>query len=274
MSLEAALAENTATMKQLIAVLQSTCLPTTGASAAEMSSAATDTKATRGRKPKDGAAGNAATEQGGSPGSPTAAPSAQGAAGAGASLTNDSGAVRYIHIEANRTVAAIQPGEVMPSIAGMVEINAEQYASLKAQYAAPVPSSGAAATGAAAAAPASSTPAASTASAPASSGAQTSTGADGQGVLAGCQKLHGHLGNNGLGALLKKYIVAENGFDAAAVASPKVPALIAKAADLGAKVAADIDALLKLPKDATADAIAATLAPQPAAAADNSGFFG
>lgn len=44
---------------------------------------------------------------------------------------------KYIHIEKNRTVAEIKPGDAMPSIEGTVEISKAEFERLKAEYSKP-----------------------------------------------------------------------------------------------------------------------------------------
>ena len=46
--------------------------------------------------------------------------------------------MKFIHIEKNRTVAEIKPGDTMPSIEGTVEIGKAEFERLKAEYSKPV----------------------------------------------------------------------------------------------------------------------------------------
>jgi len=46
---------------------------------------------------------------------------------------------RYFHDAAHRTVYQIEPGQVVPSVPGAVEIDAANFSSLKATYSAPPP---------------------------------------------------------------------------------------------------------------------------------------
>jgi hypothetical protein len=101
---------------------------------------------------------------------------------------------RYFHIPAHNTVAAVKPGEVIPSIPGIEEITGGTYADLKAKYASALVPSG----NGASAAPA--TGAAATASpAVQPPSPVTSTTADsGVELTELCKKLHARDGNEGL----------------------------------------------------------------------------
>jgi hypothetical protein len=238
MSLEQALAENTAALNRLSSILQSgaivpagTTTPVAGETATSSTPAAEPAKRTRKAKEE--------------PASQTPAPgNLQSGVNDGkrTSLQLQEGhpeGTRYFHIPSHRTVAAVKPGEVIPSLPGLEEIAGDSYTRLKAEYAAPVPPSGAAQSGAAAAAPASTTPAASPASPTASAQPQpastaTSPALDGPALTAKCQALHKAQGNPGLKQVLDKFAVTN------------VPGLIAKSAEYAA-ISAFIDSLLTPP---------------------------
>jgi hypothetical protein len=111
MSLEQALAENTAVMKQLITVMQS------AAHGAE-----SETKPARTKKAD----------------APAAAPAAIPSASIG--HTNDAAGnpigTEYFDVPAHNTVYAVKPGEHNPTVAGAIRIADSQYVTKKAQYAA------------------------------------------------------------------------------------------------------------------------------------------
>lgn len=258
MSLEVAIQENTAAIKMLIAVMQSASAIGTNASAefAGTSTAQPGTTTSKGARSKKGdtstATGSTSTDTSVNDGKKVSVKLQPG----------DPEGTRYFHIEKHRTVAAVKPGEVIPAgIEGMIEIDGEQHASLRAQYAAPVPSSAAAPIGASAAAPASSSPSASTASSPTSAPSpQVASGPiDGPAVKDKCVAVHGLHGNDGLLLVLQKHKAAN------------VPGLIANS-EVHAAAAADLDKLASLPKGTAIDALKAALVP--AAAVDNSSLFG
>lgn len=97
MSLEQAVQENTAVLKTLVTLLQSGASLTPAAA------------------------------------TPAPAPAEKPAAKAKA----DKPVTKYIHIEKNRTVAEIKPGDTMPTIEGTVEITKEEHDRLKAEYSTP-----------------------------------------------------------------------------------------------------------------------------------------
>jgi hypothetical protein len=242
MSLEEALNRNTAAVERLIAVMQSTSLPETPAGEAPATA-----KATRGGKGKVDAPAPSPT-----PAAPQTtsvrATVPLGAANDGKTpslklAAGDPEGTLYFHVAAHSTVAAVKPGEVVPNMAGLVEVDGEVYATLKAQYAAKVPPAAGAAP---AASPAPATPSASTASSSAPATSPQAGSADtGAQVLAKCQALHKAKGNPALAEMLKTY-----GVD-------RVPALVA----LTDKHAAILDAL------------AVALGEKPAAAAEGVDLF-
>lgn len=231
MSLEQALAENTATLKLVLAALQAGALVPAGAAQTAVATAAAETtapKATRARKP--------AAETPAASTTPTAAATTNdGKREMPNRLVDDPQGTLYFHIAKHNTVAKVLPGEVIPSIEGIEECSGTQYQNWKSHYAAQVPSSGAAPTGGSAAAPASSTPAAGPASSQASAPSQpASTGdapLDAKALTAKCQELHKAQGNDGLLDVLKHFGVT------------RVPDLVSKA-DKAAEIAAYIDAKL------------------------------
>lgn len=235
MSLEQAIQANTAAIERLIAVMQSGTLPT-GSPAAEP----TTTGTRRGRKAATTAetsAGSSATSDttGTSEASTSASTAAAGSevndgktvaantgtddsAGTGtpgnraadgkeylAPGVNNTSATRYIHIPAHNTVAAIKPGELIPNIAGTLEITEAQYTTLKAQYSVPLQAVGSGSTSAAAPA---ATPSATPASSPSPA---ASPAADGPKVMELCKALHARDGNDSLRTVLEKFKVGRVG---------------------------------------------------------------
>jgi hypothetical protein len=197
MSLEAAIAANTAAVERLIAVLQSQQITPAADASAD------NTAVKRTRKAKETPAANDSGQQ---PGSPDASTDKSAVAlhsgvndGKRTSMNlqpGDPEGTRYFHIPAHNTVAAVKPGEVIPSIPGIEEITGSAYADLKAKYAsAMVPSEGAAASAATATTPAAATPSASTASQTTS---VASPGIDGPAVMEIFKKLHARDGNDGV----------------------------------------------------------------------------
>jgi hypothetical protein len=220
MSLEQALAENTAVMKQLIAVLQSGVIPAApqpeGAKPAKGGKKASDTPPAGVTTGKDNALGT---------------------------VEGDPTGTRYWLIEKHNTVYAQRPGEPDPGFDGAVITTAAQYLEKKAEYALILPT---AAAGAPTGSPAAG---ASTAGAPTASSNSPATSApaalDGPAIVAKCQALHKAQGNEGLKKVLDKFSVA------------KVPEMVAKTAQYG-EIGAFIDALLN-PQPAAAPAEPANL---------------
>lgn len=207
MSLEEALNRNTETMERLIATLQSGALP--GGQPADT------TKAT-GRGKKETPA-------------PTQAPTPPAAQVDRTKLQpGDPAGTIYLHIAKHRTVAAIKPGDVMPTVDGAVEVNGDEYAKLKAEYTVVPPAAAGAQTGSPAANPASGGPGASTAS---SQTQGASPAMDGPAITEKCKTLHLKQGNEGVKKVLAKFGVTN------------VPGLLTKTADYLA-IADYIDELL------------------------------
>lgn len=259
MSLEQALAENTAALNRLATILQSGAILPAGTAtpvAAAAAAAAAEPTAPKGTRAKKETPATTAQPAAAIPGATGAMRMPLGVANAGTlpSLglqAGDPEGTLYFHIESHRTVAAVKPGEIVPNMAGIAEVDGATYAALKAKYAAPVPSSGAAAAGGAAAAPASTTPAASTASPQVSAQPQpastaTSPVLDGPAITAKCQALHKAQGNAGLKQVLDKFAVTN------------VPGLVQKTAEYPL-IANFIDSLLN---------------PQPAAQPAEANLFG
>ncbi|MDP2263256.1 MAG: hypothetical protein Q8K24_08870 [Hydrogenophaga sp.] len=203
MSLEQALAENTAAIKHLITV---------------MSSVQHVAPATSAKKEKQTATPAAEVAAPAAVAAPAPAPTAD-------SLGNPVGTV-YIHIPAHKTVAAVKPGDVMPSLPSQETVTAEQYTALRQQYAANLPAAVATAPAAAAPAPA----AAPVATAP-SVAAPAATASGFPDVVAKIKELHALVGNDGLTPFLAKHGVS------------RVPELAGKASNdaLIAEVQALID---------------------------------
>jgi hypothetical protein len=185
MSLEQALAENTAVMKQLITVMQS------AAHGAE-----SEAKPARAKKTE------AAT-----PAVPT--PSAPVTLGGD---TNDAAGnpigTLYFDVAAHNTVYAVRPGDHNPTVAGAVQVADTQYLTLKAKYAAnfnlPPAASAAPAAPAPAATPTTvaTAPTAPAPAAPASAGSAEPTFVD---VVAKFKELIGLAGNPPMAKILAVY---------------------------------------------------------------------
>lgn len=108
---------------------------------------------------------------------------------------------RHWHIAAHNTVYEQKPGDPDCNLPGAVLISAEEYARLKAEYAAKFPTGAQAQpTGTSAPAPAPSTPAASTASAQGSSEAPTMAS-----ITAKLQAIHKRDGNAGVAKVLQQF---------------------------------------------------------------------
>lgn len=132
MSLEQALAENTAAMNRLVTVLttateaQASLAVTAGAT--QSAAAQPEVKATRTRK-----AAATTTEQ--APATTTTAVTA--AAGSfGPVVEGDAEGTRYFVIPKHNTVCAIQPGDAIPNMESQVEVSGANYLIAKAQLAA------------------------------------------------------------------------------------------------------------------------------------------
>lgn len=205
MSLEVALQENTAAIKQLIVVLSSAGHAVT-APAAE----------TKGRAKKTETVVEAAA-----PAATPAAPAAD------TGHTNDAAGnpigTKYFDVPAHNTVYAVKPGEVEPQVAGAQAISDTQFVAKKAEYAKnfQTPAAQASAAPAAPAQPA----AATTATGEPSAAPQADTASTGNpepsfvDVVNKCRELHGVAGNDGLAAFLSKH------------GAGKVPELQGKAAN-------------------------------------------
>lgn len=234
MSLEVAINRNSDLLEKLIATLQSGAVLGVAAETAAAKPAS--------RKKVDTPAAGAAAGQ-----EPAAAATATyPATNDGRTLSvklvaGDVEGTRYFHIAAHNTVAAIAPGESIPELAGIVEVDGDQYTGLKAGYAAQFPTSAAGAqTSSPAATPASTSPAASPASATPQSASAAAVTLDGPALTQKCKDLHGKLGNDGLKQVLTKF------------GADKVGTLITKTADYPA-IVAFIESLLN-PQAAAAPA--------------------
>lgn len=213
MSLEAKIEVLTAAVDRLTAVLQSAGIPTTSADTQDAAAASTAGTTRKPRSPKKDEQTAAVGATTGSPASNTAEfPSVNDGRTKSVKLrSGDPEGTRYFHIAAHNTVAAIKPGEPIPSLPGMAEIDGEEYDALKAKYS-PAPSTQGAATTGAAASPASASPSASTASASTSVAAATSPATvDGPGIVEKCKALHARDGNEGLKKVLEHFKVARVG---------------------------------------------------------------
>lgn len=226
MSLEAALTRNSDLLERLIATLQSGALP--GAPAT------TDTTT----KPR-------ANKKADTPAPPPAAGAATLNDGKSLSVklvAGDKEGTRYFHIAAHNTVAAVEPGGTIPNITGAIEIDGDEYTTLKASYAAQFPTSAAGAPAQSpAAAPAAATPPASPASST-TPGASAATGTviDGPALTAKCKELHGKLGNDGLKKVLDHF------------KADKVGTLVTKSAEYPA-IVKFIDGLMNPQPETAAD---------------------
>lgn len=206
MSLEQALNENTAAIKLLISVMQSVSVPGPVAAATTTEPAAKRTRKAADKAADTTSAATADTTSAAAADTGTGTPGNVAANGVEyvAPGTNDGATPRYFHVAAHKTVAAIQPGELIPNIAGMLEISAEQYATLKAQYSPPVQPVVASTPAAAPAA----TPSATTASSPSPA---VSPDVDGPKLMELCKALHARDGNDGLRKVLEKFKVTKVG---------------------------------------------------------------
>lgn len=174
MSLEQALAENTATMKTLITVLQS---------AGHVTAAPT--------KPAKTTA---------------SAPAAAPAAAKTPVAFGDPEGTRYFVVEAHNTVFAVKPGDVQPEVSGAVEVGVDAYIAKKDEFAKKIKAATAPSAATAAAAPVA--PATTAAPAPtAQAQPATASAADPAfvDVVAKVKELHGLKGNEGVMAVLTKY---------------------------------------------------------------------
>lgn len=117
MSLEQAINENTLVIKQLIAVMATAGEVQAIAGGAVEGTAAAETTGKRGRKKATDTAAETPT------------------ASAGPAL-NTTGAVLYFIIDKHNTAAAVNPGEVLPSIEGQRQVTQAEYEAYKAQIAA------------------------------------------------------------------------------------------------------------------------------------------
>lgn len=174
MSLEQALAENTATMKTLITVLQS---------AGHVTAAPT--------KPAKTTA---------------AAPAAAPAAAKTPVAFGDPEGTRYFVVEAHNTVFAVKPGDVQPEVAGAVEVGVDEYIAKKDEFAKKIKAATAPSAATAAAAPVAqattAAPAPTAQAQPVTASAAEPTFVD---VVAKVKELHGLKGNEGVLAVLGKY---------------------------------------------------------------------
>lgn len=192
MSLEALIAANTEALVRLTAVLQSQQITPAA------DSLVADVKATRSRKSKD----TPPAETGAQAGSPAASTTDTAFVNDGKKVsiklrTGDPEGTRYFHIAAHNTVAAIKPGEPIPSIAGIAEIDGSEYDALNAKYSSALvqpEGNGASAAGA--------TSAAQTASVAGQASSQPTI--DGPAVMEIFKKLHARDGNDGLRIALEE----------------------------------------------------------------------
>lgn len=180
MSLEQALADNTATMKTLITVLQSA-----GHAVAPVAAPAVPKAAKADKTPAPVADAPAAKQ-----------PVAMG----------DPEGTQYFVIEAHNTVFAVKPGDVQPNVAGAVQVHVDTYLAKKDEFAKKIKAAGAASSEAAAPAQApAATPAvpAPSAAAPAATVSAAEPGFPD--VVAKIKELHGLQGNEGVLKVLGQY---------------------------------------------------------------------
>lgn len=212
MSLELALAANTAALERLTAVMQSTSIASHDAAAASASlgtaleQAGTKARTTRSTKKDQPASAEGAQASG--------SPAANNESGAATSVTNDGTkpsdkllpgdpeGTRYFHIAKHNTVAKVRPGEVVPSIPGTEEVAGTQYENWRLHYAAQA--TGSTSGNAAAANPAASSPSASTASSSTSAGSPEKA-VDAPALMEKCKALHARDGNEGLRKVLDQF---------------------------------------------------------------------
>jgi len=127
MSLELSINELTAAVKLLTTVM-STVAEDGEVSPGNTTGEATSGKRTRRTKAQIEADNAAAAAAGATTASASATSSVQ---------TNNTGVVQYVIIDKHNTAAAIQPGEIVPSIDGMRVVTQAEYEAYKAQKAAP-----------------------------------------------------------------------------------------------------------------------------------------
>lgn len=179
MSLEQALAENTATMKTLITVLQS---------AAHVTAAPAPTKSQKATQAPAAAA-------------PTVAPATAPVDAAGNPI-----GTQYFDVPAHNTVFAVKPGEMKPEVAGAVQIADSQFVAKKAEYAGKILAAGNPSGETAAAAPVvqatTAAPAPSAQAQPVTASAAEPAFTD---VVAKVKELHGLKGNEGVMVVLNKF---------------------------------------------------------------------
>jgi Arc/MetJ family transcription regulator len=131
------------------------------------------------------------------------ADNAAAAAAAAATKTNTTATtVRYFHIPKHNTVAAVNPGEPVPTIESTVEVSEADYTALKTKYAQAVVGN---AVSAPAAAPA---PATTTAAAPTSTTGTASNAVSNESLLDKCKTVHAKGGNELLESVLKQFAAA------------------------------------------------------------------
>jgi len=191
MSLEQRITELTEAVVRLTNVLQSQGAAAPASTEATNTAApAADKPARATRKAKETPAAETATQPGSSAASTTTAAVNDGRTLSIKLRAGDPEGTRYFHIEQHNTVAAVKPGEPVPSIPGTKEIDGDEYDTLKAKYASALVPEGNGAT----AAPATSNAANASADAQASS----QPGIDGPAVMEIFKKLHARDGNDGL----------------------------------------------------------------------------
>lgn len=135
MSLEQALIENTETMKRLIAVMSTAAEAGTLTAA---SAAPAPAKVSRKTKTADAAAeaagaGAASTNTAGGEGAKEVLNQGEDT-GLGV-VEGDPAGTRYFVIEKHRTAAAVRPGDVVPSIEGILQVAPAEYLAAKARFA-------------------------------------------------------------------------------------------------------------------------------------------
>lgn len=212
MSLEQALAENTAALNRLATVLVS------AAEAGAIAAPAPAEKAPRGKKAE------AAAPAAQAPASAAAAPAAAAPAASGYLNEGDAPGTRYFHIPAHNTVYKQGPNDPDCTIAGAMLVSGAEYLLQKAALEKKFPTAAAAAAQATAPAPVATAPSATAQPATASAGP---TFAD---VIARMRELHAAQQNAGVKRILDKYQV------------PSVPSLEGKAPN--ATLIADVESAL------------------------------
>lgn len=227
MSIEQALAENTAAINRLVTVLatatESQVSLAVNSGAVQVSAPAAETKSTRSRK-------GAATSEAATTTAAATVTAATTSTSLGPAVDGDPAGTRYFVIPKHNTVCAIKPGETVPNMESQIEVSGADYLIAKAQLAAKF-ATAPAATQTTTQAPATTAPTAT---------AQQVVVQDGptfEQVVAKMRELHAIKQNDGVLLVLNKF------------GAPSVPALNGKAsnADLIAAIQAEMPVVQTAP---------------------------